>query len=144
MRPIKFDQSLPVIRRSIREPELHAAGSGALRAGFSQLRWRALEAFLESIVEAPERRKDGAPRHGANRQRGLGDQPAREVEPIGIGDLFGRAADLRLEEPPQVSRAQAEPPGEFFFSVAAKLVGGDQLERSLNYRGLAPPCQRKR
>ena len=83
--------------------------------------------------------KAGRARDCHERDVGLDNQFAREIESVVIGNLFWRLTDLLFEQSAQMPRAHAQAGGELLFVRSMKFVSSDKRERPLDDRFLTGP-----
>src|SRR5262250_1561480 len=102
----------------------------------------ALEALLKSIIEASERGKACGARHRHYRHGSFNDQSAREIEPVGVGDLFWRPPNFVFKKPAQMPRAHAQSLGKLLLvNMMMKRVVSDEFQCPLNHSLLSPPSR---
>jgi hypothetical protein len=69
-----------------------------------------------------------------NREVGLGEKISREVDPARAGNFCRRRSQVLKEQPPQVTGAEAYPPGECLNIVHIERTLRDQFKGSRNHR----------
>ena len=133
-----------VVRGAVAQPEAQRTGrlsDCGLRAA-ARLPERARRAAVgpvERVVEAADAAEAGCLRHGGQRQIGGVDEALGAVQAARRRNPLGRRADVPFEEPPQVPRADPEPPREAVRVVMVQRPVLDQAQRAAHRaRGAVP------
>jgi hypothetical protein len=135
----------PVVGRPVRHPENDLAGVGRRgRSEPAQFPRRTAVRAAEHVVEASDAAKPRRERDVGDGQRGLVEQPLREVQPPRLRDGDRRRAHVRDEQAIEMPRADAHARGERFHGLTVQASIVDEPQRAADERGRAEPRGRPR
>ena len=118
-----------------------AVGDEPVRAAAlrTQIRRRGVEHVVHDARHLAHGAEPGRERDVGDREIAVIEQPSSEVRPSGAADLVGCGADVLEEQPPQVTRADAQARGEGRFVVLVEQSVRDQAHPSAHELGALDP-----